>query len=56
MVQSLVEIFAMDEVIEVLGFIKNGRASEPTRIVKEYLAASSHGRQIMIQIVKEILA
>ena len=44
--------FAMNEALEIM---KNGKASGPTKIVKEHLAASPHGRQVILQIANEIL-
>ena len=35
--------------------MKNGKASGPTGIVKEHLAASLHEKQIILQIENEIL-
>ena len=35
--------------------MKNGKASEPTGIIKEHLAASPHGKQVLWQIANEIL-
>ena len=34
---------------------KNGKASRATGIVKEHLAASPHGKQVILQIANEIL-
>ena len=39
----------------VLGIMKNGKGSGPTGIVKEHLAASPHGKQVILQITNEIL-
>ena len=49
------EPFAMNEVERVLGIMKNGKASGPTGIVKEHLAASPNGKQVILQIANEIL-
>ena len=45
----------MNEVERALGIMKNGKASGPTGIVKEHLAASPHGKQVILQIANEIL-
>ena len=55
MVEGPMEPFAMIEVERALGIIKNGKASRPTGIVKEHLAASPHGKQVILQIANEIL-
>ena len=45
----------VDEVERALGIMKNGKASGPTGIVKEHLAASPHGKQVILQIANKIL-
>ena len=55
MVESPMEQFAMNEVERALGIMKSGKASGPTGIVKEHLAASPHGKQVILQIANEIL-
>ena len=52
-VESPMKPFAMNEVEIALGIMKNGKASGPTGIVKEHLAASPHGKQIILQIAME---
>ena len=47
--------FAMNEVKRALGIMKNGKASGLTGIFKEHLAASSYGKQVILQIANEIL-
>ena len=42
-VEVPMEPFAMNEVQRALGIMKNGKASGPTGIVKEHLAAFPHG-------------
>ena len=54
-VQGFMEPFAMNEVEKALEIMKNGKASGPTGIVKEHLAASPHGNQVILQIANEIL-
>ena len=54
-VEGLMKPFAINEVERVLGIIKNGKASGPTGIAKEHLAASPHGKQVILQIANEIL-
>ena len=54
-VEGPMEPFAMNKVERALGFMKNGKASGPTGIVKEHLAASSHGKQVILQIANETL-
>ena len=54
-VEGPMEPFAMNEVERALGIMKNGKASGPTGIVKEHLAASPHGKQVILQIANEIL-
>ena len=54
-VEGPMEPFAMNEVERALGIMKNGKASGPTGIVKEHLAASPHGNQVILQIANEIL-
>ena len=54
MVEGPMEPFAMNEVERALGIMKNGKASGPTGIVKD-LAASPHGKQVILQIENEIL-
>ena len=54
-VEGPMEPFAMNEVERALGIIKNGKASGPTEIVKEHLAASPHGKQVILQIANEVL-
>ena len=46
-VEGPMEPFAMNEVERTLGIMKNGKASGPTGIVKEHLAASPHGKQVI---------
>ena len=53
-VEGLMEPFAMNEVERALGIMKNGKASGPAGIVKEHLAASPHGKQVILQIANEI--
>ena len=55
MVEGPMEAFAMNEVERALEIMKNGKASGPTGIVKKHLAASPHGKQIILQIANEIL-
>ena len=54
-VKGPMEPFAMNEVERVVGIMKNGKASGPTGIVKKHLAASPHGKQVILQIANEIL-
>ena len=54
-VEGPMEPFAMNEVERVLGFMKNGKASGTTGIVKEHLAAFPHFKQVILQIANEIL-
>ena len=54
-VEGPMEPFAMNEVERTLGIMKNGKASGPTGIVKEHLAASPHGKQVILQIANGIL-
>ena len=54
-VEGPMEPFAMNKVERALGIMKNGKASGPTGIVKEHLAASPHGKQVILQIANEIL-
>ena len=49
-VEGPMEPFAMNEVGRALEIMKNGKASGPTGIVKEHLAASPHGKQVILQI------
>ena len=42
------EPFAMNEVEKALRIIKNGKISGPTGMVKEHLAASSYGKQVIL--------
>ena len=53
-VEGPMEPFAINEVERALGIMKNGKASSPTGIVKEHLAASPHGKQVILQIANEI--
>ena len=55
MVEGLVEPFAIDKVDKGLGIIKHGKTSGPTGIVKEQLATSPHGKQVILQIANELL-
>ena len=55
MVEGPMEPFAINEVERAVGIMKNGKASGPTGIVKEHLAASPHGKQVILQIANEIL-
>ena len=54
-VEGPMEPFAMNEVERALGIMKDGKASGPTGIVKEHLAASPHSKQAILQIANEIL-
>ena len=54
-VEGLMEPFAMNEVERALEIMKNGKASDPIGIVKEHLAASPHGKLVILQIANEIL-
>ena len=54
-VEGPMKPFAMNEVERALGIIKNGKPSGPTGIDKEHLAASPHGKQVIMQIANEIL-
>ena len=54
-VEGPMEPFAMNEVERALGIMKNGKTSGPTGIVKKHLAASPHGKQVILQIANEIL-
>ena len=54
-VEGTMEPFAMIEVERALGIMKNGKGSGPTGIVKGHLAASSHGKQVILQIANKIL-
>ena len=54
-VEGPMDPLAMNEVERALGIMKNGEASGPTGIVKEHLAASPHGKQVILQIANEIL-
>ena len=49
-VEGPMEPFAINEVEIALKIMKNGKASGPTGIVKEPLAASPHGEQVILQI------
>ena len=50
-VEGPMEPFAIKRALDIM---KNGKASGPTGIVKEHLAASPHGKQVILQIVNEI--
>ena len=54
-VEGSMESFAINEVERALGIMKNGKTSGPTGIVKKHLAASPHGKQVILQIANEIL-
>ena len=54
-VKGPMEPFAINEVERALGIMKNGKARGPTGIFKEYLTASPHGKQVILQIANEIL-
>ena len=54
-VEGPMEPFAMNEVERALGIMKNSKTSGPTGIVKEHLAISPHGKQVILQIANEIL-
>ena len=54
-VEVLLRPFAMNEVKKALGIMENGKASEPTEIVKKQLATSPYGKQVMLQIANEII-
>ena len=45
MVEGSVDPFVIDEVEKALGVMKNGKADEPTGIVKRHLAAFPHRKQ-----------
>ena len=53
-VEGPMEPFAINEVKRPLGIMKNSKASGPTGIVKEHLAASLYGKQVILQIANEI--
>ena len=53
-IEGTVEPFAINKVKIALGIMKNGKACEPTEIVKKHLAASPHGNQVISQIANEI--
>ena len=53
-VEGPMKPFAMNEVERALGIMKNGKASSPNGIVKKHLAASPHGKQVILQIANEI--
>ena len=55
MVKSLTELFYLNEVKKAQGIMKNGKTNELTGIVKKPLAASPHGKQVILQIENEIL-
>ena len=55
MVEGPMEPFAMNEVEKALGIMKNSKAIGPTGIVMEHLAASPHGKQVILQTANEIL-
>ena len=54
-VEGLIEPFTMNEVERALEIMKNDMASGPAGIVKEHLAASLHGKQVILQIANEFL-
>ena len=54
-VEGLVKSFAIDKVQKGLEIMKNNKASRLTGIVKEHLATSPHGKQVILQIANEIL-
>ena len=54
MVVGIVEPFAKDKMKKGLEIVKNGKASEPTEIVKEHLVASPYLEQVILQIENEI--
>ena len=54
-VEGPIEPFAMNEVERALGIMRNGKVSGPTEIFKKHLAASPHGKQVILQIANEIL-
>ena len=54
-VEGPMEPFAMNEVKRALEIVKNGKASGPIGIVEEHLAASPHGKKVILQIANEIL-
>ena len=54
-VEGSIEPFAMNEVERARGIMKNGKASNPTGIVKKHLAASPHGEQVILQKANKIL-
>ena len=54
-VEGPMEPFAMNEVERALVIMKNSKAGGPTGIFKEHLAASPHGKQVILQIANEIL-
>ena len=54
-VEGTKEPFAMNKVKRALGIMKNGKTSGTTGVVKEHLAASPHGKQVILQIANEIL-
>ena len=55
MAESLVKPFGIDEVEKELDIMKHGKTSGPTGIIKEHIAASPHGKQVILQIANEIL-
>ena len=54
-VEGSIESFAINGMERALGIIENGKASGPTGIVKKHLAASPHGKRVILQIANEIL-
>ena len=54
-VEGSMEPFAMNKVERALGIIKNRKAIGPTGIAKEHVAASPHGKQVILKIANEIL-
>ena len=54
-VEGPMEPFAINEKERALGIIKKSKASGPTGIVKEHLAASLQGEQKIFKIANEIL-
>ena len=50
-VEGPIEPFATNEVERALRIMKNGKASGPAGIVKEHIAVSPHGKQVILQIL-----
>ena len=54
-IEGPTEPFAMEKMEKALGMMKIDKVSGPTGIVNEHLAASLHGKQVILQIANKIL-